>query len=139
VELVIVSLISGIFTLIIVVLLQKFWVTKWNLNYDFEKWKIEQRRKGKGDKVTPKNPAPVSPLGNIAQLLPILQGLTKEQIDMFKEFLAPGETEPGEPAGLLDTIIEYAEKNPEQAKAFIEGISGKIGQGGQAPGGSFES
>lgn len=127
-ELIIVSIISILGAVIILSFNQRFWEKKWDLKYKFEKYKIQQKRKGAA---VPKSPQPTSALSNIASLIPILQNLTPEQIEMFQTFLG-GEGEEVEPTG-VDGIIDFAAKNPELVQNFLEGLGTKISTSKEPP------
>lgn len=124
-ELIIVSVISIFGAVIILLFNQRFWIQKWNMKYKFEKYKLSQRKK---NLPAPKSPEPASALGNIASLIPLIKNLTPEQIEMFTSFIggepAAGEFEESSGVG---GILEFAEKNPELVRSFLEGLGRNLG------------
>lgn len=67
-------------------------------------------------------------LGGVKDLIPaILKNMAPEQLqDIIGNVV--GET--GEPSGVGDQLLQFAEDHPEIAKPIIEGVISKLGKGG---------
>jgi hypothetical protein len=121
-ELVIVSIISGIFMIITVSLMQRFWIQKWRMNFDFEKYK----EKGRNKRAKMKNPAPKTAVGNAAALLPVLRDLDPDQLKTLANMFLGEEIEE-EGGDLIDLLKKIP---PDLIQGALEGLRKGGSQGG---------
>jgi hypothetical protein len=120
-EMIIISIISGIFSIIGISLLNHNWFKRQRLKYDLEVRKIKARSKAK---LPRSNPAPEinssSPLANVGSLLNIARGLDPEQIGDLINMLTGKSAEPEAAGGILEEIVA---NNPELVQSFIDGFT----------------
>jgi len=67
------------------------------------------------------------PLGGIGQLLPLLKGLDGEQLSgLIDKFVPSSEERSG---GAIDTLLGFAEENPEMVQGLLKGLTGGLKDG----------
>lgn len=129
-----VSVISGLFGLIGLQLLTHNWFKKERFKleaYNMKKQndlQLKKMAKDMGISYGKSNiPEPIQSSNPISSLLPeIVKNLEPEQISALADrFMPQGEDGGGSDSGFnIDSILEYAAKNPEVAKAFLGGLTG---------------
>ena len=128
--LVYVSVISGIFTLLAILVIHLTWRDKWRHNYELEKYKARKRAEISKHKTNAdiriKNPAPTNPLATAYQLLPILKELDVDQIKTLADtFLGKGGYESEGKQDVIKTVMDNIP--PDLIMGFIQGLSEKEG------------
>ena len=125
-EFIIVSIISLIGTIFILLVMQKFWLQKWDKNMELEKYKQDQHFRFEKYKIRnrkPKNPSPTGMLGNIPQLLGLAQKLDPEQLgDLIDMFTGEGGQLP-ETEDFGELIGHIVKSNPEIVSNFLQGVA----------------
>ena len=144
---IVVSVISGIFGIIGLLMINRFWFVKERFKFDMDFRKKEadlnfkkmRRDLGLDSKpvVPPAFQNPSSPLENIAPLLSLAKNLTPETIENLQGLLGGlggGDTGGGSDEGPgisgIDGLLEFANKNPEIVKGFMSGLQNKKTGGG---------
>jgi len=123
-ELIAVSITSGIFTIIGIMLLQRNWMQKKEMDW---KYTIKRYKLGKQYKIAESQlPPPASKstiekvkginMDKIGNILDMIQGKDYDTIDEDED------------EDFLNTIIEIAKNNPELTQQFL----GKLGKGSEA-------
>jgi len=151
-ELIYVSIVSGLFGIFGLLLLNRNWFKKQTFKSEIEllraKNKLELRKlekelglQAKKDSgLIPTKEAEPNMLSTIGALAPLLRNLDGEQIaDLVERFtIGPGESEAAEGTGggLGDIINDFVLNNPDAVKAFLGGL--KSGQKGQESGGNSQ-
>jgi hypothetical protein len=143
---IVVSVISGIFGIIGLLMINRFWFVKERFKFDMDFRKKEadlnfkkmRRDLGLDSKpvVPPAFQSSSSPLENIAPLLSLAKNLTPETIENLQGLLGGlgggdtggGSEEPG--ISGIDGLLDFANKNPEIVKGFMSGLQGKKAGGG---------
>lgn len=119
-ELVLATIVSGVFSVIIVTLIQRNWERKWKYNFDLEKYKIRNKRTlKKMDMDKLKNVEPKTPLGEVGKYINLIKDLDPEQLSALKDAFLGGEEEDEE--GILDKIP------PDVISGFLKGLGKKDG------------
>jgi hypothetical protein len=144
---IVVSVISGIFGIIGLLMINRFWFIKERFKFDMDTRKKEadlnfkKMRRDLGLDSKPNVPpafqtSSSSPLENIAPLLSLAKNLTPETIENLQGLLgglSGGDTGGGsEEGGIsgIDSLLDFANKNPEIVKGFMSGIQNKKAGGG---------
>jgi len=71
-----------------------------------------------------------STMDSLKSLLPLLNKLAPEQIQgLIEQFIPGAEPDEGGAVGGIDSLIDFATKNPELVQGFLKGVKG--GAGGQ--------
>jgi hypothetical protein len=141
---IVVSVITSLFGILGLLILDRNWFRRERFKFEQDTQKKEYalrfkkmaRDMGLDSKVvTPpyRNPA-ASPLDNIAPLLGLAKNMNPDQLASIAEILGGGggggdEAPEGLPGG-LDGLLEFATKNPDLVKGFLEGITKGKGGGG---------
>ena len=125
-ELIIVSIVMLISTLLSIQLFQKGWEKRQKIKYQYQL---------KRAKLSKKVNAPVkeepSVIGTIGNLAPLLKNLDGDQLTaLVDRFLGEGFDIPstGGEGGITDLIMDIAAKNPDIVQGFLQGISKKTDQ-----------
>ena len=136
---VVVSVISGIFGLIGLLLLDRNWFRRERFKFEQDTLKKQNtlqfkkmaRDLGLDSKASPyRNSAPSSPLANIPALLEIAKSLNPDQLGTIADMLtgAGGSEEAEGDLGGMEGLIDFATKNPDVVKSFLSGLTkGKEG------------
>jgi hypothetical protein len=141
---IVVSVITSLFGILGLLILDRNWFRRERFKFEQDTQKKEYalrfkkmaRDMGLDTKVsTPpyRNPA-ASPIDNIAPLLGLAKNLNPDQLGAITDILTGGggggdEAPEGLPGG-LDGLLEFAAKNPDIVKGFMEGLTkGKSGPG----------
>jgi len=128
-ELIPVSIISGIFSLVGITMFHYFWTKKYKMKWDFERFKLKEysrRAREKSIISGPGNPAPnITPVG-AGDWISKLAGLDREKLGSLLDLLPTNEIDGGaEPSGSIeDKILDFATQNPEMAQQFISQLAG---------------
>jgi hypothetical protein len=142
---IIVSVITSLFGILGLLILDRNWFRRERFKFEQDTQKKEYalrfkkmaRDMGLDTKVnTPPYRSPAaSPMDNIAPLLGLAKNLNPEQLGAIAEVLGGtggggGDEAPEGLPGGLDGLLEFATKNPDLVKGFLEGITkGKTGGG----------
>ena len=138
---VVVSVISGIFGLIGLLLLDRNWFRRERFKFEQDTLKKQNtlqfkkmaRDLGLDSKASPyRNSAPSSPLANIPALLEIAKSLNPDQLGTIADILtgAGGSEEAEDGLGGMEGLIDFATKNPDLVKGFLDGLTKGKNQGG---------
>lgn len=145
---IVVSVITSLFGILGLLILDRNWFRRERFKFEQDTQKKEYalrfkkmaRDMGLDQKSPPYRSPAASPLDNISPLLGLAKNLKPEQLGAIADILGGGDDR-GEdaPEGLpggLDGLLEFATKNPDLVKGFMEGLSkGKTGSGGANDGG----
>ena len=123
-----IAVISGIFGLISIQMLQQNWYKREDLKYKFDVKRARMRRKNIPIKQTSTPTSPTDWIDTIKKLNPdILHGLIDSVTDNKS---VEGDFEESE--GIEGTIMNIARNNPELVQNFLNGLQqGKTGQKGE--------
>lgn len=132
-EFVIVAIISTVGMMITVQLWQLNWFKRENFkikkkNIEGEnRLKLKKLEKELGLQPSKEPREERSKFDTLSDLLPVLSKLDADQLGvLIDKFAGGGEYDlPETEGGLLDMLGDFADKNPEAVKSFIEGLSGK--------------
>jgi hypothetical protein len=123
-ELIVVSIISGCFTVLGIILLQHGWLKKFMLNWDFEKFKIKENKKAAKWKIKHqiKNPAPQNVATKVMDLIPLINKLDTDTVKtLIEKFLGPKYEY--EESNLSEAIADLLGETPADAiRGFLEGM-----------------
>ena len=72
-----------------------------------------------------------SPLGGLGQLAPLLKNLDGDTLKSLADTFLPEQDQ--EPEGISGALLNFAEENPEIVNGILQGIKGKMGNGGESP------
>lgn len=125
-ELIVVALISGIFTLMGISLLNHNWFKREDMKYTYYLKRQKQGQKKFVPSSPPVNP-PSNPLNNLSGILEVAKNLDGDQIMSLLEYFKGGDEPPpsefGELGGLLENpVIQNA------IKGFLEGKTKNVAQ-----------
>lgn len=129
-ELIVVSIIILIGQVILMWMWQQNWFKKENFKIQKSnvmaqnKLQIRKMEKELGLTNVKSSVAPpeLPPLGGIGQLLPLLKGLDGDQLSGLIDKFVPGSEERS--SGPIDTLLEFAEDNPEMVQGLLKGLTG---------------
>jgi len=115
-------------------MMQYNWTKRLDLKHKYliKRYDLSQKKKLPISSV----PDPVSPLSSVSQLLPLLKNLDGDQIgSLVDTFTGGGYEEPlPKNEGITDTLLAFAEENPEVVKGILGGLtSGKKTEQEQIP------
>ncbi len=143
---VIVSVISGIFGILGLELLTHNWFRK--EKFKFQMFNLKKRQDLELKKLardmgidTPKTHSSIAPAQGLDSLLGLAKNLPPKTISNIVQALAGKNEEEeeiveGEDSGLgINSLLDFANKNPELVQGFLESVKGKFGGGGGASGG----
>jgi hypothetical protein len=117
-ELIIVSVISTIAGLVGLSMIQRNWTRRQEIKY---KYQIKRAKLGK--KLNAPVKEELTTLGTLGALAPLLKNLDGDQIAALADrFL--GEDIPEEQSDIVGALTDFAMKNPDMIKGFLEGASG---------------
>ena len=120
-EIIIVSIVSGIFTLIGISLVNHNWFKRQELK---SRYKIKEIKARKQAKLPTPPERETSPLGSLSGLLNVAKNLEPEQIgDLIELATGRGDTGGDTTGDILNDIIE---NNPEIVQSFIKGLSQNV-------------
>ena len=110
-----VSVISGVFGLMAISLMQHNWFRREDLKYKYDLRRAKARAKG-----TPvKKSSTPSGVGDWIQLL---KGVNPETAHLLIDSFGGSESSE-EPEDMVDKIVDMASKNPELVEKFLKGVS----------------
>jgi hypothetical protein len=138
---IIVSIISGLFGIIGLMILDRNWFRRERFKFDQDTQKKEMtlrfkkmsRDLGLDTKLPPYQPSASNPSDVISGLLPLLKNINPDQLGAIADILGGQEAEGGgEGGGIEQGIIDFATKNPEMVKNFLEGLKNKSAGGNES-------
>lgn len=112
------AIISGIFFIVGIIILQLFWERKYKFNLDFEKFKIRERKKATKDKykLQIKNPAPKDVNFWLSKIKDLNPEVVANILDAVSNEEAGSE-------GLFDSLGEgigdFIQNNPKLVQGFL--------------------
>lgn len=124
--LILVSIIGTIGALAGMYMLQYNWTQRLKLKHAYliKRYDLASKKKIPASSV----PEPASSLSNVSSLLPLLKNLDGDQIGSIVEAFtgASGGFEEPLPRneGITDTLLQFAEENPDVVKGILGGLSG---------------
>ena len=122
--LIIVSIITTLGGLAGMYMLQFNWTKRLDLKHKYliKRYELASKKKIPNSSV----PEPVSPLSSVSQLLPLLKNLDGDQIGSIVDTFTGGGFEEPLPKneGITDTLLAFAEENPEVVKGILGGLTG---------------
>jgi len=117
-ELIIVAFISTCGTIIGLQMMMRNWIKKQEVKYKYDVKKVKLRNKAKARLQEQQMP----PASNSSGLLSLLGSLDPDTVGALKDkFLDDAE----QSGTLTDTLLGFAEENPELVKSFLSGLSQK--------------
>lgn len=136
---VVVSVISGIFGIIGLLILDRNWFRRERFKFNLDSDKKEQTLRFKKmardlglDVKTPPFRGPAStPMDTISGLLPLLKNINPDQLGAIADILggqAPDEGGEEGPLSGIEGLVDFATKNPDMVKGFMDGITKGKGQ-----------
>jgi len=133
-ELIIVSIISMFGMLLSLFLMQRFWDHKWEMNFDFEKWKLKHydKRQRAARQFKIKHPEPKTVVNKAMDLIPLLNSLDTNQIKELAEKFLGNETSVDEDniSDVIGNLISGVD--PNLIKGFLSNIKkGKSEEGSE--------
>jgi hypothetical protein len=134
---VIVSVISGIFGIIGLLILDRNWFRRERFKFEIDTKKKEydlnfkklKHELGLDMKSPPYRTPASSPLENLSPLLSLAKNLNPDQLGALADILGGQEAEGGgEDSSGISSLVDFATKNPDLVKGFMDGISKGKGQ-----------
>ena len=122
--LIVVSIITTLGGLAGMYMLQFNWTKRLDLKHKYliKRYELAGKKKISVSSI----PEPVSPLSNMSALLPLLKNLDGDQIGALVDTFTGGGFEEPLPKseGITDTLLAFAEENPEVVKGILGGLTG---------------
>ena len=123
-ELIVVSIISGIFSVIAICLLNHNWFKRQHMKYSHEEGMYKLRKQYAKPKEPASTPLESASSIDLPGILNLVKGLDADQIGGLLDLLQGGEMPSAVPEGLEGVLSDLIQNNPELVQSFLKGVKG---------------